>query len=367
MRLTLIISSLRAGGAERVMTAIANYWAANNWEITILTLDDGTCPPFFKLHPHISHQPLKIAGDAKSVLGGLRNNLRRINVLRRAVAETKPECVVSFTDQTNVLTLIATKSLNIPTVVEEHIDVASNPLPAIWRLMRRVVYRRAAKIVVLTDRARIGLAPALQSRAVVISNPVQAPEVREFPRSSRTSRTIVSIGRLVHQKGFDILLRAFAINSPHHPEWNLTIIGEGPLRAELESLINSLGLEGRVKLLGQVINVDDYLGHADLFVLASRFEGFPMALCEALAIGLPVVAMDCPTGPREIIRDGIDGVLVPNEDVDALAAAMDRLMKDLGERQRLACRGPEIIERFGVQRVMPMWDELLAEVVQQKQ
>lgn len=174
-------------------------------------------------------------------------------------------------------------------------------------------------------------------------------------------RRVVAVGRLVAQKGFDLLLQAFARLQGRYPDWSLVIVGEGPLRAELEGLVERLGLSGRVFLPGLVQAVPALLKRCDLFVLASRYEGFPNALGEAMAAGLPVIAADCPTGPRELVRHGVDGLLVPPEDPATLAEAMDRLMGDGEERRRLAGRAVEVTARFSEEKVLALWDQVLAE------
>jgi GalNAc-alpha-(1->4)-GalNAc-alpha-(1->3)-diNAcBac-PP-undecaprenol alpha-1,4-N-acetyl-D-galactosaminyltransferase len=140
-------------------------------------------------------------------------------------------------------------------------------------------------------------------------------------------------------------------------------LGEGPMRAELEALCTKLQLTERVHFLGQVQNVNAHLCQADIFVLSSRFEGFPMALCEAMACGVPVVATDCLSGPREIITDGVDGILVAMDDVDALAHGMDTLMSDPVKRQQIAAAAPQILERFGLEQVMSRWKDAIDGVI----
>jgi GalNAc-alpha-(1->4)-GalNAc-alpha-(1->3)-diNAcBac-PP-undecaprenol alpha-1,4-N-acetyl-D-galactosaminyltransferase len=143
-------------------------------------------------------------------------------------------------------------------------------------------------------------------------------------------------------------------------------LGEGSMRAELEALRAQLGLVECVHLPGSVKNVDAHLRQAELFVMPSRFEGFPMALCEAMACGLPVLAADCLSGPREIVRDGVDGILIPVKDVDALAAGLDRLMGDPAQRQQLAQAAPQVLDRFGLERVMDMWIDTIKQVVDRR-
>jgi glycosyltransferase involved in cell wall biosynthesis len=168
------------------------------------------------------------------------------------------------------------------------------------------------------------------------------------------------MGRLVRQKGFDLLLEAFAqVPQGVRAGWKLGIIGEGPLRAELTGRIESEGLQGQAMLLGRFSNPLPLLRAARFFVLSSRYEGFPTVLVEALACGLPAVAFDCPCGPSEIVRNGTDGLLVPPGDVQALATAMARLMADSGLLQRLAERSPEALERFSERRYLGQWEALI--------
>jgi glycosyltransferase involved in cell wall biosynthesis len=174
------------------------------------------------------------------------------------------------------------------------------------------------------------------------------------------------MGRLHPQKGFDLLLQAFGQIQAKYPDWHLTILGEGAMRGELEQLRAKLGLIDRVHLPGAVTNVNDYLRQADIFVLSSRFEGFPMAVCEAMACGLPVIATDCLSGPREIIQDGIDGMLVRVDDVESLASGLERLMSDPVYRQQLAQAAPQVLERFGLERVMGMWTDAIKQVIEER-
>ena len=186
---------------------------------------------------------------------------------------------------------------------------------------------------------------------VAIGNPVP---VVDAPVRKTVRPRVVAAGRLVPQKGFDVLLRAFA--RVDAPDWDLVIFGEGPERARLEALRASLGLHDRVRLAGTSDVLADELARSSLFVLASRFEGFPNVLCEAMAVGLPVIATRCPAGPEEIVRDGVDGRLVGVDDVAGLARAMQELMTSPDTRARMSAASREVSERYGLARVVAEWD-----------
>ena len=173
---------------------------------------------------------------------------------------------------------------------------------------------------------------------------------------------MVAIGRLVDQKGFDLLLDAFAQLAAEYPDWSLMILGEGPLRVELVARARAFNLEQQVHFPGEVADPFPILREADLFVLSSRFEGFPNVLCEAMACGVAVISFDCPSGPAEIIRHGVDGILVPPGDVPALVAALDHLMRHQDERERLASRAPEVVKRFSRDKVLLLWEQLFEDV-----
>jgi|SRR6476469_2289104 len=366
MRCTLIIYSLNAGGAERVISNMANYWAAKGWEINLLTFEDDGKKPFYNLDSQISHIHLGIAGSSPNPIMGIWNNLTRIQALRSAIINSKPTVVISFMHKTNEIVLLATRWLNVPVVVSERIDPVRHSTGKIWEQLRRWTYPLADRIVVQTKRAGDYFSSRLKKRICVIPNPVLLPpDVKELSNKLLGERSLIAMGRLVPQKGFDLLLEALAQLKNRYPEWTLTILGEGDLRPQLESLRHELGLGDRVHLLGRVKNPYEFLKQADIFIMSSRFEGFPNALCEAMACGLPVISTDCPNGPREIIRDGVDGILVPNEDVPALAAAMERLMYDEKERKSLGDRAKKITERFGLEKVMLAWESLINEAIEE--
>jgi glycosyltransferase involved in cell wall biosynthesis len=361
VKLLFFISSLQCGGAERVCATLSNHWAGQGWDVTLATFDDGSEPPFFPLSPRVRHLTLGIQRRSTGLTHSILNNMRRVPRLRRVIAAERPERILSFVDGTNVLALIAAGGTGIPVVVGERVDPAHHAIPIAWRILRRVVYRRAFAIAVQTRSVAPFFPASWKSRIAVIPNPV--PEPVESPpvlhRSPAGRRTIVGMGRLERQKGFDLLIRAYAAVAPARPDWDLTILGEGTEREALEALVVRLGLSGRVTLPGREPDAASALRRSDLFVLSSRYEGFPNALCEAMACGLPVIAFDCPSGPADIVRDGVDGLLVPAEDVDALTRAMSDLTGDDARRRALGASATAVATRFSVTRIAAMWERVL--------
>lgn len=193
----------------------------------------------------------------------------------------------------------------------------------------------------------------------VLAIPNAVPDVPLGPGDPGVHK-LMAAGRLQRQKGFDLLLEAFASVVAKHPDWTLDIFGRGTQRESLEQAVVDLGLGGQVRINAPTDRLGEQMQTASVFVLSSRFEGFPLVLLEAMAAGLAVVSFDCPTGPGEILTDGISGLLVPAGDVPALAAALNRVMTDESLRRRFAAAAPEAVLPYSQQQVGRRWDELLA-------
>lgn len=364
MRLALLAPSLAEGGAARVLCLLAEGWADRGEDVTVLTLA-GSDDDFFALPSRVDRIGLEVEGSSAGPVQGAIRNFRRLRALRSALRRIAPDAAVAFLPRTNVLTVLAAVGTGVPVVVSVRADPRRLPLPRPWPLLRRLVFRRAAAVVVQTDAvavwARRWLPP---ERVHVVPNPVEAPSSGERspgpPRiETPTSRVAAGIGRLVPQKGFDLLLEAFARSAEERPAWSLVLLGEGPERRRLEELADRLGVADRVRLPGHVASPWRRLPRVDLFVLSSRYEGFPNVLLEAMARGIACVAFDCPAGPSEILRHGRDGLLVPPEDVGRLAAAMGRLMDDERERRALGERARSVCRRFAPERILDRWEEVL--------
>ena len=319
-RIVFVVHSLAAGGAQRVLATMASHWAEQGWHVSLVTLASRD-EDFFALHPAIGRVALDQVADSPNLFAAIWSNWRRIRELRRAIRRLQPEIVLSFVDQTNVLALLAARGLSIPVVIAERTDPRHHPLGRIWSWLRRQVYPRATAVVVQTE----GVRPVVESLAAgkpvhVIPNGIAKPAVLG-QRGDESDRALVAVGRLSHEKGFDLLIMAWSEIAARHPKWRLRIYGDGPARESLERLASE-HVSGHVEFCGATCDTDLAYREADLFALPSRYEGFPNALLEAMAHGLPSVAFDCESGPNEIVRDQVDGLLVPPGDVAALALSV---------------------------------------------
>lgn len=370
MNILIFISSLSSGGAERVTANLASYWAAKGWQVTVVTLSTSGSD-FYALPDNVRRISLNLLKESPNPVIGLFNSLSRVWALRRVLSRTKPDVALAMMDKNNILLALASIAIKgwCP-IGSERIHPPRYPLGRAWEWLRRLTYRRLDAVVALTHESAVWLRRHTSARHVpVIPNAVPYPLPSSAPRLARPKkerpgeRWLLAVGRLVDQKGFDLLIAAFQKLASRFSHWRLFILGEGPMRGGLERQIEEAGLQGRVALAGRAGNVGEWYEAADLYVMSSRFEGFPNTLAEAMAHGLPAVSFDCDTGPRDIIRHEVDGLLVPPGDLDALTEALARLMADDALRQQYAARAVEVRQRFSMERVAGMWETLFEELL----
>jgi len=368
-RIAILISSLRCGGAERLAVLLANGLSQRGYPVSIVTLA-GAEPPFYPLSPAVRLRPLGLVRDSKSRLGAIAGNLSRVAVIHRALRRESPTVLVASMTETNVLAVLACRApMRLPCrlALWEHNHPGAQRLLPYWKLGRRLLYRLSDAVVACGDAVGRWFTDHLQGcdtviirNAVVLDDRPSDPDAEELARQMSGERWVLSMGSLTAQKGFDNLLRAFArIPAAKRRGWKLGIIGEGERRVELETLATQLGLGDSARLLGRWSNPLPLLRAGDIFALSSRYEGLPLALMEAMACGLPVVAFDCPGGAADVLRDGTDGILVPPEDVAGLSAALERLIGEPALRKRLACAGRSVLRRFDKGLFLRQWERLI--------
>lgn len=369
-RLLVFIHSMAGGGAERVSANLANYWAKNGWSVTVVTLAPRSLD-FYELHPAVTRIALNLTSKGGSIVSGLWWNMRRVLAIRRVLREAEPEIALGMMTVANVLLALAAWNLpKLRTIGVEHIHPPQYPLGRVWEKLRSRTYGWLDAITALTRESADWLMAHTSARSVtIIPNaapwplPVQAPELMPESCCTNERHLLLAVGRLDVQKGFDWLIDSFAVLAGKYLDWDLVILGEGPMSTQLKGQVHVAGLSRRVFFPGQAGNPGKWYEWADLFVMSSRFEGFGNTLAEALTHGLPAISFDCDVGPRDIIRHEIDGLLVPPGDLPALTAALDRLMGDALMRQRFGGRALDARDRFAVERIARMWEELFREVL----
>ncbi len=352
----LSMYGMGSGGAERVISIMANHWASVGVATRLVTWDPR--PSFYPLDPSVQRFPLQLDGVSHSPVEAVLNNTKRMLALRRLVKQSKPQAVISFINKNNVRTVLACGGLSSPVIISERNETTRDPLSAPWRRLVALTYPRASRIVVQSDRARQQMPTRWPT--VVIPNPV-IPAPKNPLRAPSERRTLLAMGRLDPQKGFDLLIDAFSQLAPMHPDWDLVIYGEGDLRLGLERQISVLGLTNRIQLPGRTSSPSDEMFAAEIFVLSSRFEGFPNVLAEAMAHGMPVISFDCPNGPREMIQSGCNGILVPAESVADLTISLEKLICSPDQQLALSQEAVKITERFGQDQVMKMWEAVIVD------
>jgi GalNAc-alpha-(1->4)-GalNAc-alpha-(1->3)-diNAcBac-PP-undecaprenol alpha-1,4-N-acetyl-D-galactosaminyltransferase len=355
------------GGAERVAATLCNAWAREGREVwlvpTFLGSREIAYPLDEAVHVRFLSQSFAATGSV------VPTSLRKIDSLRQLFRTARPDVIVSFLPSTNVLAVAASRGLGIPLVVCERADPSADAdLHPALRIARLLAYPFADRLCAQTRQAaeRMRWLSYLCGKPEIIPNPLPQSLVAPSLRIRQHSRfgIIIAVGRLSREKGFDGLLRAFHLGFRDAPEWKLEIWGEGPQRACLEELVLELGINDRVKICGHTTNPWEVMARAQLFALTSDYEGFPNAMLEAMALGLPAVAYDCNSGPRDLTDGGRVGVLVPPGDEIALAHTLRKLADDPGRRNALGTAGADFVaKRFSESSVISRWDKVFGDVI----
>lgn len=363
MKIICLSSSLDSGGAERVLTVLCNAWSARGDKVTLIPTYSGGGSPFYPVSDAV--EVIYLADVVGRKGKTLLSYMQRLRALRRLVAERKPDVIVSFMPNVNVAAILACSFMEVPLIICERNDPSSRSPFTFWEICSKLTYRFADMFTVQTESVADKVAdlyPGVR-RVRIVPNPLSQEALMFASEGNATRKVLLSMGRLATQKQVDKTVRAFSELASRHMDWDLHIYGDGPLKNELSALIDALELRGRVFLKGRTTEPWQVMAGADAFVMTSRHEGFPNALLEAMAVGLPCIVFDCPSGPREMTRGGKDALLVPLNDEEHLASAMDRLMGDAQLRRSLGQQArASVSERFSMRRVGEIWDRLFREV-----
>lgn len=362
--IAFLIPSLRTGGAERVCALLANHWAARGHQVTVMTFEDAG-DDAFELVPQIERVIVGQSTLTSTVWRTLKKNIARVSFVRRQLRNRKVDVAVSFMSPANVCLALAALGSLTAAIGTERTFPPAIPLGPLRERLRWVLYGLLDHVVAQTRDSADWLRHNTRAQAVsAIPNPLVLPLTTRQPVVAPHdwlrpgNRLVLAFGRLSVEKQFDQLVSAFCHASEHMTGWQLVILGDGPMREQLHETVRRNGLGNLVALPGAVGNVADWLQVASIYALTSAFEGYPNSLLEALASGVPAVAYDCRTGPRELIIDGVNGFLVPPNSLGNLAARLTTLMNDEPLRRRFAERAKSTADSHSLAQIAPQWEEV---------
>lgn len=389
MKFIFLLASLGSGGAERVVSLLANRMCEDGHDIQIVCLKYNDV--YYTLHNRI-----KVVAATEHA----SNRIMELFWLRKYIQKEKPDVVIPFTEGVYCFTILSLLGTKIPIIASERLDPAAMSLPR--KMLKRLLLPYADWLVVQTESIKAYFPKSIQKKTSVIYNPVNDEAIENHRMDSRvqsskrkradsydhsghdfchnsskqTSLTdlvapknqsskqnrIISVARLYPQKNQKMMIEAFAQIADEFPDWQLVIFGEGPLRSSLELLVKSLQLDGRVLLPGRTEHVIEELRKSKIFCLSSDYEGMSNSMIEAICVGLPVVSTKV-SGTEELITNGVDGFLVGVRKVDELTTVFRRLLLDEGLRIKMGINCMKKSSLFSLDSIVEQWKSLINEVI----
>lgn len=405
--IAMYIGSLTKGGAERVMSNLAEFFLGEGYNVTIVTTyyeDDEYNPPHAlwkrnlrdsKSEEYVCEEVLNPRDDLRRVYhlrdekafgirrvftgllpaerrGRIYNFIKRFNKLENTWKKLKPDLILSFIGKNNIMAIKTAGKLGIPVVVSVR---ANPPMEYYTKTLKAVankVFPKAAGVVLQTNGAIPFFSPKVSKKCHVLPNSITEEFTKmEVVPFENKAKTIVSVGRLDDNKNQKVLIRAFVALMDKYPDYKLLLLGDGESRREFEEEAEKATDPSKIIFLGNVDNVHKLVSEARIFVLTSREEGLPNALIEAMALGLVAVSTDCPCGgPADIITDGEDGILIPlgsDEEVEtSLVTVLDKIMSDEELARRLGNNALKVRERYSPSKINAMWKEYFETIMSEE-
>lgn len=356
-KIMFVMNQMTSGGAERVVSILANKMSQQMDKISLVITFES------EIHYSLNSEIDVIKFNINTNSSQISRNLLEIKKLINTFKENKPDIIISFIR--NVNCIIAARIVGIPVIISERNNPKYDPKSKFWRITRKIVYPYADGVVFQTEGARSYFNNSIKRKSCIIQNPIiDSIPIREHKENY--NKEIVTIGRLCNQKDQITLIKAFNKFVKEHNDYKLIIYGEGDLRNKLEEEIKLLGIEEYVDMPGNYKDIHDKIKNAQVFVLSSIYEGYPNALIEAMAIGLPVISTSCEYGPSEIISNYNNGILVPVGDYNELEKEISKLVSDGNIMKKLSENAVKIREDLNVDIIVDKWMEYIIKVIDQK-
>lgn len=351
MKLTFVTSTLHAGGAERVISLLANSFCQKGYEVEIVCINKHLVfyPIDEKVKVWFAEDEVKSPSILKKVLW-LRNHIKN----------DRPDVVIAFMLEVYCVTLASLIGVSVPVISSERID--PHFFGRAKGLLRWLLLRRTTHLVVQTVRIKDFYSAKLQSRTTIIPNPVTDKVFSLTPTLKQ--KRIIAVGRLAYQKNYPMMFRAFAKVHHDFPDWQLVVYGNGPQKEEIRGVIERLGMEGHIILAGKSDHVVEEMNKSSLFVMSSDYEGMSNALLEAVCVGLPVISTDV-SGAKDLITEGVNGYIVPVGNERALTLALSSMLSSPEKMDEMGKCSRAMASEFKEDRIVDQWEELIKKVVRQ--
>lgn len=341
-----------AGGTERVGSMLANGLSETGYEIVLASISCGN-KPFFPLN-----EDIKVVSLFKTTGRTLPRTPSLVYKIKKLLKDEHIDILIVVETMAVLFTLPATIGLSVKHICWEHFNFNSDLGKSGRRLARQLAARYCDSVVTLTERDKSYWLQGTHHKSQITAIPNPCPFLVQTYVERENTKVVLAVGRLTHQKGFDLLLESWVQVSEAMPDWKLKIVGEGEDRAKLTNFIKENELNDSVELVGNTDSVSQYYEQAEIFCLSSRFEGFPMVLLETLAFGLPVVSFDCDTGPEEVLED-TGSILVSQKDTSKLASSLIELMIDEERRKIISMRSKEKAQIYQTKKIISQWVNLI--------
>lgn len=351
MKLTFVSSTLHAGGAERVISLLANSFCQKGYEVEIVCINKHLV--FYPIDEKVK---VWFAEDEVKSL----SILKKVLWLRNHIKNDRPDVVIAFMLEVYCVTLASLIGVSVPVISSERID--PHFFGRAKGLLRWLLLRRTTHLVVQTVRIKDFYSAKLQSRTTIIPNPVTDKVFSLTPTLKQ--KRIIAVGRLAYQKNYPMMFRAFAKVHHDFPDWQLVVYGNGPQKDEIRGVIERLGMEGHIILAGKSDHVVEEMNKSSLFVMSSGYEGMSNALLEAVCVGLPVISTDV-SGARDLITEGVNGYIVPVGNERALTLALSSMLSSPEKMDEMGRQSKALAPRFREEQIVGQWEELIKKVVRQ--